>query len=133
MRDILTHSDAAAVRPGEELAVNALAYYLSVSRREHMTWLGSIACSGRSIPIFSEAPEVFLLCEDPAVIAGPFFLMERRRGVVIRDSVPPELAGIPDYPRLVSEAFISDERFRAFDGRVRALVRVATSLMEKRS
>jgi len=57
-------------------------------------------------PHFPEAPEVFLLCEDPSVIGGTFFLMERRRGVVIRDAVPPELAAIPDYPRLVSEAFV---------------------------
>jgi aminoglycoside phosphotransferase (APT) family kinase protein len=57
-------------------------------------------------PSFPEAPEVFLLCEDPAVIGSTFFLMERRRGVVIRDSIPPELAAIPDYPRQVSEAFI---------------------------
>jgi aminoglycoside phosphotransferase (APT) family kinase protein len=57
-------------------------------------------------PHFPEAPEVFLLCEDPSVIGGAFFLMERRRGIVIRDSIPRELAAIPDYPRLVSEAFI---------------------------
>src|SRR5579863_1973598 len=57
-------------------------------------------------PHFPEAPRVFLLCEDPAVIGSAFFLMERRRGIVIRDSVPTELGAIPDYPRLVSEAFI---------------------------
>jgi len=57
-------------------------------------------------PHFPEAPQVFLLCEDPAVIGGVFFLMERRHGIVIRDSIPPELAAIPDYPRQVSEAFI---------------------------
>jgi aminoglycoside phosphotransferase (APT) family kinase protein len=57
-------------------------------------------------PHFPEAPEVFLLCEDPAVIGSPFFLMERRRGVVIRDSAPPEWSAIPDYPRVVSQAFI---------------------------
>jgi aminoglycoside phosphotransferase (APT) family kinase protein len=57
-------------------------------------------------PHFPEAPRVFLLCEDPAVIGGTFFLMERRRGVVIRDAVPRELAANPDYPRQVSEAFI---------------------------
>ena len=57
-------------------------------------------------PHFPEAPGVFLLCEDPAVIGTTFFLMERRRGVVIRDSIPRELAAIPDYARLVSEAFI---------------------------
>ncbi len=57
-------------------------------------------------PHFPEAPQVFLLCEDPSVIGGTFFLMERRHGMVIRDSVPRELAAIPDYPRQVSEAFI---------------------------
>jgi len=57
-------------------------------------------------PHFPEAPRVFLLCEDPSVVGGTFFLMERRRGPVIRDSIPSELAAIPDYPRLVSEAFI---------------------------
>jgi len=55
---------------------------------------------------FPEAPEVFLLCEDPSVIGAPFFLMERRRGIVIRDQAPPEMSGVPDYPRLVSEAFV---------------------------
>ena len=57
-------------------------------------------------PHFPEAPQVFLLCEDPAVIGGTFFLMERRHGLVLRDSVPRELAALPDYPRQVSEAFI---------------------------
>jgi aminoglycoside phosphotransferase (APT) family kinase protein len=57
-------------------------------------------------PHFREAPEVFLLCEDPAVIGGVFFLMERRHGLIIRDKVPAELAAIPNYQNLVSEAFI---------------------------
>lgn len=57
-------------------------------------------------PHFHEAPQVFLLCEDPAVIGSAFFLMERRHGVVIRDSVPPELASVPDLPRRASEAFL---------------------------
>jgi aminoglycoside phosphotransferase (APT) family kinase protein len=57
-------------------------------------------------PHFPEAPKVFLLCEDPAVIGGPFFLMERRHGVVIRDRVPAELSAITGYQRLVSESFI---------------------------
>ncbi len=57
-------------------------------------------------PHFPEAPRVFLLCEDPSVIGSTFFLMERRHGLVIRDLIPPELAAIPDYPGLVSEAFI---------------------------
>src|ERR1700722_4050356 len=57
-------------------------------------------------PHFPEAPQVFLLCEDPSVIGSTFFLMERRHGIVIRDSIPPGLAAIPDYARRVSEAFV---------------------------
>jgi aminoglycoside phosphotransferase (APT) family kinase protein len=57
-------------------------------------------------PRFPEAPRVFLLCEDAAVIGGAFFLMERRHGVVVRDSVPSELASIPEFPRRASEAFL---------------------------
>jgi aminoglycoside phosphotransferase (APT) family kinase protein len=57
-------------------------------------------------PHFPEAPQVFLLCEDPSVIGGAFFLMERRTGAIIRDSMPQELAAIPDYANVISEAFI---------------------------
>jgi aminoglycoside phosphotransferase (APT) family kinase protein len=54
-------------------------------------------------PHFPEAPGVYLLCEDPDVIGAPFFLMERRSGLVIRDDIPPTLAG---RERNISEAFI---------------------------
>jgi aminoglycoside phosphotransferase (APT) family kinase protein len=57
-------------------------------------------------PHFPEAPRVFALCEDPSIIGSTFFLMERRTGVVLRDAAPAEWESIPDYPRLVSEAFI---------------------------
>lgn len=58
-------------------------------------------------PHFPEAPRVLGLCEDPSIIGSPFFLMERRYGVVARNEIPPvEWASIADYPRLVSEAFI---------------------------
>lgn len=56
-------------------------------------------------PYFAPAPKVYLVCEDPAVIGAPFFLMERRRGIVLRDRVPPEVASYPDYARRISEAF----------------------------
>lgn len=57
-------------------------------------------------PHFPEAPAVFHLCEDPAVLGAVFFLMERRRGHILRDEVPPQLARLKNYPQLVSEAFI---------------------------
>ncbi len=149
MRDTLEiGTDTAAVRPGEELNVRALAGYLRdrlggaspalleveqfpnghsnlvyllrtggteyVLRRPP---LGPVAAKAHDIAReyrvldavhrhFPEAPKVFLLCEDPAVIGSAFFLMERRRGIVIRDAAPPELCSVPGYPRLVSEAFV---------------------------
>ncbi len=57
-------------------------------------------------PLFPPAPAVYLVCEDPAVVGAVFFLMERRRGVILRDTLPPELAAQPDYQRRTSEAFV---------------------------
>jgi len=57
-------------------------------------------------PFFYAAPEVFHLCEDPAIIRAVFFVMERRRGIVMRDRIPPELAAFPDYPARVSRGFV---------------------------
>jgi aminoglycoside phosphotransferase (APT) family kinase protein len=57
-------------------------------------------------PFFRPAPEVFLVCEDPAILGAVFFVMERRRGIVVRDRVPPELAAFPDYPQRVSRGFV---------------------------
>lgn len=42
-------------------------------------------------PHFARAPRPYLLCEDPAVIGVPFYLMERRRGIVIRRELPESL------------------------------------------
>ena len=57
-------------------------------------------------PHFREAPAVFHLCEDPEVLGAVFFLMERRHGLILRNDAPPQLANVPNYTQLVSEAFI---------------------------
>src|ERR1700737_2577255 len=57
-------------------------------------------------PVFRPAPEVFHLCEDTSIIGAVFFIMERRRGIVVRDRVPPELDAFPDYPTRVSRGFV---------------------------
>jgi aminoglycoside phosphotransferase (APT) family kinase protein len=57
-------------------------------------------------PHLPEAPEAVALCEDPAVLGAPFFVMERRRGIVLREEPPPEVSAVADYPRLISEAFL---------------------------
>ncbi len=63
-------------------------------------------------PHFPEAPRVYHLCTDANVIGAVFFLMERRRGIVLRDSVPPEI----NQPPSLSEAFIDCQaRLHAID------------------
>lgn len=52
-------------------------------------------------PYFPEAPRALLLCEDAGVAGTPFFLMERRRGLILRDSAPGD-----GFPARASEAFI---------------------------
>ena len=55
---------------------------------------------------FREAPEPHLLCEDSSVIGAVFFVMERRRGTILRTEVPSEFLASPDHPSRISEAFI---------------------------
>ena len=45
---------------------------------------------------FDKAPRGFALCEDDSVIGAPFFLMERKAGVVIRDVIPASFGGGSD-------------------------------------
>lgn len=42
------------------------------------------------------APRAYVYCDDPAVIGAPFFVMERRRGTVVRGTIPPEFGGGSD-------------------------------------
>ena len=42
---------------------------------------------------FPPAPRAYLYCEDPAVIGSPFFVMERKRGIVVRREVPSHFGG----------------------------------------
>ena len=55
---------------------------------------------------FAYAPRAFLFCDDAAVIGAPFFVMERRQGVVVRRSLPDVFAGQAAAPRRMSEALV---------------------------
>ncbi|MFQ6672436.1 MAG: phosphotransferase family protein [Candidatus Tectimicrobiota bacterium] len=56
--------------------------------------------------VFSPAPRPYLLCEDPSVIGAPFYVMERRRGLVVRREEPSEWNENPGIRRRVSEALV---------------------------
>ena len=57
---------------------------------------------------FPPAPRAHVLCEDESVIGAPFFVMERRDGVVVRNGVPQRFGGGSDEGanRLLSEVVI---------------------------
>lgn len=74
-------------------------------------------------PHFAEAPNVFHLCADPTVIGAVFYIMERRRGVILRDRVPPQIQCLPDYGHVISETFIDCMvRLHAVDVRSSGLI-----------
>ena len=57
---------------------------------------------------FPLAPQAFLYCEDPSVVGAPFFIMERRRGTVVRRTVPEAYGGgeDPAVNRTLSEVLV---------------------------
>jgi aminoglycoside phosphotransferase (APT) family kinase protein len=57
-------------------------------------------------PVFPPAPRPLLHCDDPSVIGAPFYLMERRRGVVVRRVLPAGLAGRPDVADRLCRALV---------------------------
>lgn len=57
-------------------------------------------------PVFPLAPRPFLLCEETEVVGSVFYLMERRRGLVVRSEEPPELEDRPAERRRASAALV---------------------------
>jgi aminoglycoside phosphotransferase (APT) family kinase protein len=58
--------------------------------------------------VYPPAPRALLFCDDTGVIGAPFYVMERRHGLVIRmrQPLPSELPTDPASFRLLSETFI---------------------------
>ena len=58
--------------------------------------------------IYPPAPRPVLFCADEAVTGAQFYLMERKRGVVLRGAVPENLAADSDLQKRVCLAFIDN-------------------------
>jgi aminoglycoside phosphotransferase (APT) family kinase protein len=58
--------------------------------------------------VYQPAPKPLVYCADEAVIGSEFYLMERRRGLVIRGRAPAALENSPELQRRVCEAFIEN-------------------------
>jgi aminoglycoside phosphotransferase (APT) family kinase protein len=57
-------------------------------------------------PHFPLAPKPYVLCEDTSVIGSVFYVMERRRGITIRNDEPPPIAGDVDLRRRISASVV---------------------------
>jgi len=47
-------------------------------------------------PVYDKAPKPLALCEDPAVLGAPFYVMERVEGVILRKGIPEEMVPSPE-------------------------------------
>ena len=68
-------------------------------RREHRV----LSRLGDAYPL---APRSLVLCTDPAVLGADFHVLERRRGFVIRERLPPDVADNPATARRLGEALV---------------------------
>lgn len=67
------------------------------------------------------APRVLAVCEDPAVIGAPFYVMEKLDGVVITDSIPAALDNPQQRARIADELIDALVELHAVDWRGGAL------------
>jgi aminoglycoside phosphotransferase (APT) family kinase protein len=49
---------------------------------------------------FAPAPAPYLLCEDTSILGVPFYVVERRRGIVIRREIPDEIRAMGEPARV---------------------------------
>lgn len=56
--------------------------------------------------VFPPAPRAYAFCEDESVVGAPFFVMERREGVVVYEEIPEAMRHHDDVARRVSFALV---------------------------
>ena len=56
--------------------------------------------------VYPPAPRPVLYCDDEAILGAPFYLMERRSGVILRGSPPPDRPIRPDLVRRLCETLV---------------------------
>jgi aminoglycoside phosphotransferase (APT) family kinase protein len=58
--------------------------------------------------VYPAAPRPLLYCQDESIVGAPFYMMERRRGIVLRKTLPPGLAIEPATARQLDLALIDN-------------------------
>lgn len=57
-------------------------------------------------PFFPLAPQPHLFCNDPKIMDVPFYVMERRKGIVLNDTFPRGTEVTPELCRRISETMV---------------------------
>ena len=97
-----------------------LTYHLDFGSREYVLRrppLGPVAPSAHDMARESKvllrlwrayplAPRAFLFSDDETIVGAPFFVMERRHGIVVRNSIPPPYDASSDAPARMSIALV---------------------------
>jgi aminoglycoside phosphotransferase (APT) family kinase protein len=65
-----------------------------------------VAVLSKLAPVYDRAPRVLAYCPDEAVLGAPFYLMERRRGVILRKELPPGLELDPATARRLCDLLV---------------------------
>ncbi len=58
--------------------------------------------------VYEPAPAPALYCEDESVLGAPFYLMERRKGVILRGTPPPDRPIPPELVRRLCETLVDN-------------------------
>ena len=59
-------------------------------------------------PIYDKVPNPIIYCEDESIIGAPFYVMERVKGIILRNSPPSNMNLTPDLMRKISENAIDN-------------------------
>jgi aminoglycoside phosphotransferase (APT) family kinase protein len=57
--------------------------------------------------VFPPAPQPYLFCDDANILGAPFYVMERRQGVILRKSLPPGLTIDAQAARCLGQSLIA--------------------------
>ncbi|MFC0558022.1 phosphotransferase family protein [Halalkalibacter alkalisediminis] len=55
---------------------------------------------------YSLVPKTYIFCSDESIIGSPFFLMERKKGIVLDTEFPPTLNSTAEIGRIISEQMV---------------------------
>jgi aminoglycoside phosphotransferase (APT) family kinase protein len=65
-------------------------------------------CLDKLSKVYPPAPKPLIYCGDEAIIGSEFYLMERRKGLIIRGKSPEILENSPELQRKICESFIEN-------------------------